>query len=194
MNALRSAAKASGNTRYMPENPCKHGHVSERYVANDACLQCHTESAKAWREKPGYAASIRDWRRRTGRRCKSGRNAEQQRAYYAEHIEKLRPRSLERRRKTNDLIKAATPKWVDPAKIKSLREQARELSLSTGIPHEVDHFVPLRGDGICGLHVHDNLRVIPRSVNRSKKNTLPDMAPMIARVIAKFPTLTLGVS
>ncbi|QKW95416.1 hypothetical protein [Ralstonia phage RPZH6] len=36
----------------------------------------------------------------------------------------------------------------------------------------VDHFVPLKGTIVCGLHVIENLRVIPISINTSKGNRL----------------------
>ena len=45
---------------------------------------------------------------------------------------------------------------------------------STGIGstprNEVDHIIPLQGQFVSGLHVPENLRVIPRSINRSKRN------------------------
>ncbi len=47
---------------------------------------------------------------------------------------------------------------------------ARVRSEVTGIKHEVDHVVPLFGERVSGLHVPQNLRVIPKAVNRSKGN------------------------
>jgi hypothetical protein len=46
--------------------------------------------------------------------------------------------------------------------------KAKQLSGDTGIPHEVDHVIPLRGKLVSGLHVVANLQVVPRAENRRK--------------------------
>ncbi len=53
---------------------------------------------------------------------------------------------------------------------------AVDRSIKTGVPHEVDHIVPLQSKVVCGLHNEFNLRVITRRENLSKKNYFwPDM-------------------
>jgi len=64
----------------------------------------------------------------------------------------------------------ATPAWADRAAIKKLYLEARRITLSTGIKHEVDHEVPLRGANVTGLHIAENLRVISAKANREKSN------------------------
>lgn len=66
----------------------------------------------------------------------------------------------------------ATPPWADFEKIKAFYEEARRLTDETGVPHEVDHIVPVQGRGVCGLHVHTNLRVITAKANCVKRNRL----------------------
>lgn len=67
-------------------------------------------------------------------------------------------------------IKQATPKWADKEKIKEIYRTAVELEATTGLKYHVDHIIPLKGKDICGLHVHNNLRVIPEQENLKKKN------------------------
>lgn len=64
----------------------------------------------------------------------------------------------------------ATPQWVSTDDLIPFYEHARALTRETGIPHEVDHIMPLRGKAFTGLHVPWNLQVLPRKQNRSKLN------------------------
>lgn len=51
---------------------------------------------------------------------------------------------------------------------------AKELTQSTGIEHQVDHFYPLRGRNVSGLHVAANLRVVTAHENHKKYNKHPE--------------------
>ena len=68
----------------------------------------------------------------------------------------------------------AVPTWFETIKedIQKIYIEARIKTLETGIPHEVDHIIPLVSEYVCGLHVPNNLRVITRFENRSKQNKL----------------------
>ena len=88
----------------------------------------------------------------TARRCNRRRAAAKRQAY--------RPFN----RELFDLVE------VEVYQLAMLRSQA------TGVPHEVDHTVPLKSPLVCGLHSEFNLRVITASQNRSKRNYYwPDM-------------------
>jgi flagellum-specific peptidoglycan hydrolase FlgJ len=67
----------------------------------------------------------------------------------------------------------AAPSWLTTEqynKIKQIYKQAKNLEKQTGVKHHVDHIIPLRGKHVCGLHVPENLQVLPASINISKGN------------------------
>ena len=68
---------------------------------------------------------------------------------------------------------SATPKWLtiqQRNEIADIYALSATKTASTGVPHNVDHIVPLRSGVVCGLHVPWNLRVITAEMNRSKSN------------------------
>lgn len=67
-------------------------------------------------------------------------------------------------------IKQATPAWANMKKIERFYIFAAILTDKLGVPWEVDHKVPLISDRVCGLHVENNLMLLPASENRSKGN------------------------
>jgi 5-methylcytosine-specific restriction endonuclease McrA len=67
-------------------------------------------------------------------------------------------------------IKQATPPWADINAIQLTYVKAQELTKQTGIPHEVDHIIPLKGKHVSGLHVEANLQVLTECENQSKTN------------------------
>ncbi len=88
------------------------------------------------------------------------------------------PESLERRkplvafhaaqRKAAKLLR--TPAWADKEAIRAVYALARKRTVKTGIPHHVDHVIPLQGETVSGLHVDGNLRIITATENIRKKN------------------------
>lgn len=64
----------------------------------------------------------------------------------------------------------ASPSWADNDEIKRIYRISARITELTGIQHHVDHIIPLKGKLVCGLHVHQNLRVIAYDCNCSKSN------------------------
>ena len=91
---------------------------------------------------------------------------EYQDAHYYRNKHLYFARGAKRRTK----VEQATPAWADMEAIKAYYRLAAELESSTGVKHHVDHIVPLNSKVVCGLHVHNNLQVIPAKSNLEKSN------------------------
>ena len=109
------------------------------------------------------------------------RKSEYHRKWYAENLETKRAKNRQWSKKNPSRHLAlcakrraetlqAIPKWANLEAIAAIYAQARLLTKSTGIKHDVDHVIPLRGETVCGLHVENNLQILAARVNRSKGN------------------------
>ena len=128
---------------------CKENKSLELFVKSKAfksnidtiCLDCSREKVKQWR-----AAGKRN--------CA----AESQR-WYEKYPEKGRFKQAKRR---SAKLKAI-PKWADLEKIK-------QIYLNCPEGFHVDHIVPLQNRTVCGLHVENNLQILPAKLNLIKGN------------------------
>lgn len=70
---------------------------------------------------------------------------------------------------------SATPKWLTKEQLLEIRvfyAEATKLTKETGIKHEVDHIIPLRGKNVVGLHVPWNLQILTKIANIKKGNKI----------------------
>ena len=63
------------------------------------------------------------------------------------------------------------PPWADKEKIQEIYKLAKQTQRKLGVRMAVDHIVPLKGEVVSGLHVHENLRIIPYIENARKSNS-----------------------
>lgn len=73
----------------------------------------------------------------------------------------------------------AMPKWLTQdqlLQIEAVYSKARQLTIETGIQHEVDHIIPIAGKTACGLHVPWNLQILKISENRKKHNKIVELS------------------
>lgn len=122
------------------------------------------ERAKQWAEaNPDKAAEHR----------KKRSASPLQKAARKRWADKNKAKTMELTRLRQARKQQATPRWLSPCDRWAI-EQAYELAklreAATGMKWHVDHIIPLRGKNVCGLHVPDNLQVIPAVINSQKSN------------------------
>lgn len=99
------------------------------------------------------------------------RDAEQVVAHrLSETLARLQAATRAHAAKQRALRNKRVARWANRELILAFYRLAAQRARETGIPHEVDHIVPLLGKMVSGLHVEDNLRVVPRRINRLKSN------------------------
>jgi rRNA maturation protein Nop10 len=176
--------------------PCRKGHTTGRYTVSRKCVQCAKDAALAWNKAnpDKFSANVKKYRENHPDRV-----AEQYRNWRVNNPDKVKAKnenwqkanrdkyldisaSWKRRNKSHRNAKNAerrvakmqrTPKWLtdqDFTDIKKFYDLALELSQAYGFPWHVDHIIPLQGKTVSGLHVVDNLQVIPGSENSRKGN------------------------
>ncbi len=67
-------------------------------------------------------------------------------------------------------LRQCTPSWADRNAIRAIYAEAKRLTELTGVTHHVDHYYPIAGRHVSGLHVHHNLRCLPAEENKRKHN------------------------
>lgn len=80
------------------------------------------------------------------------------------------PRAVSRRSRNRARELMAFPSWADENKINEFYLEAARRTLASGVPHEVDHIIPLKSRKVCGLHTEFNLQVLSRIDNMKKGN------------------------
>jgi hypothetical protein len=149
-------ANKESRNQYRADYYLKHkdGKIADRLLANKEIIsekhkQWHIDNADhvtAYRKR--YYAENTDL---VKSRCKS---------YYVRNPHVFTAKANKRRAAT---LKA-TPAWADLEAIKCVYQEAQYFG------YHVDHIIPLQGKNVCGLHVVENLQILPASVNLSKSN------------------------
>jgi len=128
------------------------------------CKSCTNASHKVYAQKNKnqiYAKKL-EWR---------SKNAEYLKKYHRNYKKDNRDKQTALQAKRRAVKLQATPSWANLLDIERLYIVAAKVTKDTGVSHHVDHVVPLQGKNVCGLHVFNNLCIIPAKMNLQKGNT-----------------------
>lgn len=138
------------------------------------CRQCGSERNRIWRinNPDGYKkwAEARKKELSDANRQYRAHNKDRLKASYHAWQKSNADRMAFRNASYKAGKQRATPKWADPVRMASVYAEAKALTTATGIKHEVDHVIPLKGVHVCGLHCESNLQILTRSENARKRN------------------------
>lgn len=110
---------------------------------------------------------LRDWKRANKEKCA---------AWGREYRQANKDKVAEATRRGQAARRMASVAWANREAMVAFYKEARRLTAETGIPHEVDHIVPLQSPIVCGLHCEANMQVLPKAINAAKYNRYwPDM-------------------
>jgi len=173
-------------------NPCKTCGSSERYASGN-CAPCSRLARQHYyaRNRKKQIAAATAWKRANpDKNLRAAlkwqrENRDKRRIittrWRANNSEKIKTSTVARRLAApwkwaaqvvaRRCAKAArTPQWADLKKIRAIYAEAARIQSDTGRRMHVDHVIPLRGKLVCGLHIAENLRIVPAEVNWAKNN------------------------
>jgi len=157
--------------------PCAAGYRAAREGAYRVLRRAHYERHRE-RELAAALAYYRE--NRDAQKAKHAAWVERNREYCAEYRRRCAEDYNARTAKRRAALLQRTPAWLtkkDYAAMHAKYAAAVRRSRETGVPHHVDHVLPLQGKRVSGLHVPSNLRVVPARVNLSKGSRFdPDAA------------------
>ncbi len=163
----------------------KNGSLSQQY--HSRCKSCHSEAMSAYNAsrvpseeaKAKKNASIKLWKAKNREKVLSHKQA-----YRDRHSKKIAESTRQWKRNNHE-------KWSLNKELRATRAKQARVSWNqeltqlvmieaidvrkrrekiTGIKWHIDHIIPLKGDLVCGLHVWNNIAVIPAVTNISKSN------------------------
>lgn len=143
--------------------------------------ECARKRSVYVQNKDCLLAKTREWRNKN-----RDRDLAKKKEYYNNNRDKFKAMHKSWKQSNNDLMryyqqnkranrKLRKPSWFTELDEFVLQQCSKLCDLrkqSTGFDWHIDHMIPLQAKNVCGLHVWNNLQVIPGYLNTSKRNKL----------------------
>ena len=155
--ATRKEAKQKNSKWYFTGDPCKFGHIAPRMTANCGCKVCLYKRREEYENSENYT----NWKKNNKQKVAN------------RYIKNNLPKILANTRKYQAAKKNRIPSWISKDELEKIKclYQVAAMYTKEGINKwHVDHIIPLQGKTVSGLHVFNNLQIIPESKNISKNN------------------------
>lgn len=155
------------------------------------CSRCEEskELSSFWKKassSDGFNSWCKSCCREQNTKQKREKNNSTERVVYVSKDQNASKRSYNKRNKDKRAAQSAKyraiklsamPSWANIDEIKQIYKDADIVRafFKEFLPNSefhVDHVIPLQGETVCGLHVEDNLQILPATENWSKGNRL----------------------
>ena len=175
--STRKSAKLRDDKQYYTGKFCRNNHLDVRDTKTGKCKQCCKEAnhRSYIRNFEKIKETQHTWVKNNPEKVK-----EIKRKYVLNNPERrvssCKKWSSENRGSCNANLarykarkKNAEPAWLSETQRLEIANFYK-IAKWYDVQMHVDHIVPLRGNNVCGLHVHWNLQLLPANINKAKGN------------------------
>jgi hypothetical protein len=157
----RTEAQRAADAAYYAANKERIKARTNAYYHATKDERAETQKQRYEREKEAILAKNRQW---------AAKNREKMQKYHREYVKRNRDKWSAQTADYRASRKQATTTWANRFFMAEAYALAKLREKICGGTWHVDHIVPLQSALVCGLHVHNNLQVIPDRANKVKSN------------------------